>query len=142
MNLRRSDQPHRFGEAGPETAELGMFADDGSGRRRAETQPVRVDRDRHQFRNALDVDERGRLTHAGAELHEKIRAAGQHARAGIGGHEAHGFRDGPGCFVANGDHGPILLRGPESCFRGSFSRGRASRALSTCGRRREAADRR
>ena len=87
-----------------------MLADDGGGRRRAEPQALVVDGDRHQFRNAFDVDEGGRLPHARPELHEKIGAAGEHARAGISHHEAHGFRDRPRRFVANGVHRQILAR--------------------------------
>jgi hypothetical protein len=78
-----------------------VLADLGRGRRRAKPQAVGIHRDGHQLRNALDVDERGRLSHAGTNLHEQVGSAGQDLRFGIEIDQVDGLSDRLRRLVSN-----------------------------------------
>ena len=69
---------------------------------------------RDELGNAFDVDERGRLPQAGAELNQQVGSARENAGVGIGLHESHGIGNGSGCFVADGGHEATSLQEPGS----------------------------
>src|SRR3954468_21411278 len=66
----RPGQSRRSSACSPTTPAGASRPAAAGGRPGAEPQSLVVDRDRHQFRYAFDVDERGRLPHAGPELDE------------------------------------------------------------------------
>jgi hypothetical protein len=86
-----------------------MFADHSGRSCRAETQTARVDADADQLGNPFDIDERGWLPKAGAELNKQVRAAGKNARPRISLDEAYCFRHGPRRLVTYSGH-PEMIR--------------------------------
>src|SRR4026208_2105655 len=90
-----------------------MFADHSGRSCRAERKPARVDADADQLGNPFDIDERGWLPKAGAELNKQVRAAGKNARPRISLDEAYCFRHGPRRLVTYSGH-PEMIRHADS----------------------------
>src|SRR6185436_21085548 len=86
-----------------------MFADHGGRGCGAKTQTAGVDTDADELGNPFDVDERGRLPKAGAELNKQVRAAGKDPRTRISLDEAYRFRHRPRRLVTYSGH-PEMIR--------------------------------
>ena len=103
-----------LGKSGPETREEDVFTNRSGRCRRSEPELPAVDRDSDQFRDALDVDVRRRLTQSCANLHQQIGAACQDAGAGVGRNQPDRLGNRLRCFVTNRLHCPTIRQGQDS----------------------------
>ena len=106
LNLGRADQADGLDEPRPETLDLRMLADQLGGRVAAPRRMPRASIDDPTSSGmrlmSMNAD---RTLNAGAELNEQVGPAGDHARSGIGLHQANGLGNRYGGFVSNGLHG-------------------------------------
>ena len=80
LNLRGADQAQRFHHPRPHLHNIGVFANLGTGGGGANAKAAALGADCFQFRDAFEIDDALPLQATAAQLHQQIRAAGQHPR--------------------------------------------------------------